>query len=99
MLLEILVTVPSLILAEIAWCVRFAVALTCMTILFAVAIAAVGLYCRRAEPRHFSQPCRATYRAAYHANSGFCQLGATDQFCGPDYQVGCLTKPLCARHC
>jgi len=69
MLLEILVTVPSLILAEIAWCVRFAVALTCMTILFAVAIAAVGLYCRRAEPRHVSQPCRATYRAAYPANS------------------------------
>jgi hypothetical protein len=70
MLLEILVTVPSLILAEIAWCVRFAVALTCMTILFALAIAAVGLYCRRAEPRHFSQPeCRATCRAAYPANS------------------------------
>ena len=73
MLLEILVTVPSLILAEIAWYVRFAVALTCMTILFALAIAAVGLYCRRAEPRHFSQPeqvkCRAICRPAYPANS------------------------------
>jgi hypothetical protein len=63
MLLEILVTVPSLILAEIAWCVRFAVALTCMTILFAVAIAAVGLYCRRTEPRKFSQPEQVKCRA------------------------------------
>ena len=49
MLFEILVTVPSLVMAEIAWFVRFAVALTCLLVLFAGAIGAVGLRWRR-EP-------------------------------------------------
>jgi len=49
MLFEIFVTVPSLVMAEIAWFVRFAVALTCLLVLFAGAIGAVGLRWRR-EP-------------------------------------------------
>ena len=51
MLFEIFVTVPSLVMAEIAWLVRFAVALSCLLVLFAVAIGAVGLRWRR-EPVH-----------------------------------------------
>ena len=49
MLLEIFVTIPSLVMAEIAQCVRFAVVLTCLLLLFAVAIGAVRFRCRRAE--------------------------------------------------
>ena len=41
MLLEIFVTIPSLVMVEIAWCVRFAVVLTCLLVLFAVAMGAV----------------------------------------------------------
>ena len=50
MLLEIFVAIPSLVMAEIAWCVRFAVVLTCLLVLLAVAFGAVG--CRRAERQH-----------------------------------------------
>jgi len=49
MLFEIFVTVPSLVMAEIAWLVRFALVLTCLLVLVAVAIGAVGLRWRR-EP-------------------------------------------------
>ena len=49
MLFEIFVNIPSLVLAEIAWCIRFGIALTCLLVLFAVAIGAVGLRWRR-EP-------------------------------------------------
>jgi len=49
MLFEIFVNIPSLVLAEIAWLVRFAVALSCLLALFAVAIGAVAL-CRSREP-------------------------------------------------
>ena len=53
MLLEIFVIVPSLVMAEIAWCVRFPVVLTCLLVLFAVAMGAVGpLRCRRAERQY-----------------------------------------------
>jgi hypothetical protein len=52
MLLEIFVTIPSLVMAAIAWCVRFAVVLTCLFVLFAVAIGAVRLRCRLAERQH-----------------------------------------------
>ena len=52
MLLEIFVTLPSLVMAEIAGCVRLAAALTCLLVLFAVAIGAVRLRCRRAERQH-----------------------------------------------
>ena len=45
MLFEIFVNIPSLVMAEIAWLVRFAVAL--LLVLFAVAIGAVGLRWRR----------------------------------------------------
>ena len=48
MLFEIFVNIPSLVLGEIAWLVRFAAALTCLLVLFAGAIGAVGL--RRREP-------------------------------------------------
>ena len=50
MLFEIFVIVPSLVMAEIAWLVRFAVALSCLLVLFAVAIGAVGLCWRREPP-------------------------------------------------
>ena len=49
MLFEIFVNIPSLVLAEIAWCIRFGIALTCLLVLFAVAIGAVGLRLRRDE--------------------------------------------------
>ena len=56
MLLEIFVTIPSLVMAEIAWCIRLAVVLTCLLVLFAVAIGAVSLRCRRAERQHVVAP-------------------------------------------
>ena len=56
MLLEIFVTIPSLVMAEIAWCVRFAVVLTCLLVLFAVAIGAVRFRCRRVERQHVMRP-------------------------------------------
>ena len=52
MLLEIFVTIPSLVMAEIAWCARLAVVLTGLFVLFAIAIGAVRLRCRRAERQH-----------------------------------------------
>ena len=58
MLFEIFVTVPSLVMAEIAWLVRFAVALTCLLVLFAVAIGAVGLRWRPAQPQAPLVPIR-----------------------------------------
>jgi len=51
MLFEIFVTVPSLVMAEIAWLIRFAAALTCLLVLFAVAVGAVGLRWRREPAR------------------------------------------------
>ncbi|MBV9016064.1 MAG: hypothetical protein JO058_10455 [Alphaproteobacteria bacterium] len=64
MLLEILFDIPLLLMSEIAWCVRVAVALTCLLLLFAIAIAltcllllfaiaigAVGVCVARAEGR------------------------------------------------
>lgn len=56
MLFEIFVIIPSLVMAEIAWCVGFAVALTCLVVLFAVAVGVVGLCGRRAERQHLSRP-------------------------------------------
>ena len=49
MLFETFVSNPSLVLAEIAWCIRFGIAFTCLLVLFAVAIGAVAL-CRSSEP-------------------------------------------------
>ena len=49
MLFEIFVNIPSLVLAEIAWCIRFGIAFTCLLVLFAVSIGAVAL-CRSREP-------------------------------------------------
>ena len=51
MLFKIFVNIPSLVLAEIAWCIRFGIVLTCLLVLFAVAIGAFGLRWRR-EPVH-----------------------------------------------
>ena len=56
MLFDILVTVPSLIMTEIAWCIRFAVALICMAFLFTLATGAIVLLCRRAAPRLVEKP-------------------------------------------
>ena len=43
MLFQIFVEVPALAMAEIAWYLRVGVALTCLIVLFAVAIAAICL--------------------------------------------------------
>jgi hypothetical protein len=51
MLFEIVVRIPSLLMSEIAWCVRVAAALACLLVLFAVAAAAIGFYVRRAAER------------------------------------------------
>jgi len=49
MLFDIFVNLPSLVLCEIAWCIRFAVALSCLVMLFAIAIGIIGLRWRRDE--------------------------------------------------
>jgi hypothetical protein len=49
MLFEILVNIPSLVLYEIAWCIRFVVALSCLVVLFAIAIGIIGIRWRRDE--------------------------------------------------
>ena len=47
MLFQIFVGLPSLVMAEIAWCIRVAIALTCLVVLFAVAIGVIGVFYRR----------------------------------------------------
>ena len=47
MLFQILVGLPSLVMTEIAWCIRVAIVLTCLVVLFAIAIGAIGLLYRR----------------------------------------------------
>ena len=69
MLFEIFVTVPSLVMAEIAWLVRFALVLTCLLVLFAVAIGAVGLRWRR-ELVHAQAQCRYAARRPSEADIG-----------------------------
>ena len=56
MLFDVLVTVPSMIMIEIAWCVRFAVILACTMTLFTLVIGAIAPYFRRAEPRLVEKP-------------------------------------------
>jgi hypothetical protein len=52
MLFQIFVEVPALVMAEIAWYLRVGVALTCLSVLFAFAIAAICLaYSSRTEGR------------------------------------------------
>ena len=63
MLFQILVGLPSLVMTEIAWCIRVAMAVTCLVVLFAIAIGAIGvLYRRRAEdgPNHCRRSNRST---------------------------------------
>jgi len=55
MLFEILVRIPSLIMSEIAWCVRVAAVLACLLVLFAVAAVAIGFCARRAAHRALAQ--------------------------------------------
>jgi len=69
MLFEIFVNIPSLVMAEIAWLVRFALALTCLLVLFAVAIGAVGLRWRR-ELVHAQAQCRYAARRPSEADIG-----------------------------
>ena len=51
MLFEILIDIPSVLISDIAWCVRVAVALTCLLLLFVVAVGAVSVCVNRAEGR------------------------------------------------
>jgi len=63
MLFQIFVGLPSLVMTEIAWCIRVAIALTCLVVLFAVAIGAIGvLYRRRTQdgPNHCRRSNRST---------------------------------------
>ena len=66
MLLQIFVDLPALVMTEIAWCIRVAIALTCLVVLFAVAIGAIGvLYRRRAKigSNYRRKPNRSTPEA------------------------------------
>jgi hypothetical protein len=47
MLFQIFVSLPSLVMAEIAWYIRVAIALTCLVVLFAVAIGVSDVFYRR----------------------------------------------------
>jgi hypothetical protein len=49
MLVDIFVTVPSLLMTTIAWYIHVGLVLTCLIVLFAVVIGAVALRCGRAE--------------------------------------------------
>lgn len=62
MLLELFVTIPSLVMAEIAWGLRFAVALTCLLVPFAVAVGAIALRWRYVE-RQLAVPGHAPPQA------------------------------------
>ena len=67
MLFQIFVGLPSLVMTEMAWCIRVAIAVTCLVVLFAVAIGAIGvLYRRRANvgPNHGRTPTRTALKCA-----------------------------------
>jgi uncharacterized membrane protein YdbT with pleckstrin-like domain len=49
MLLDIFVTVPSLLMTTIAWYIRVGLILICLIVLFAVAIGAIGVYRTRED--------------------------------------------------
>jgi hypothetical protein len=67
MLFQIFVNLPSLVMAEIAWCIRVAIAVTCLAPLFASAIAIIGgLYRRRAfGSNHCRKPNRTNPEARF----------------------------------
>ena len=44
MLVDIFITVPSLLMATIAWYIHVGLALICLIVLFAVAIGAISVY-------------------------------------------------------
>ena len=46
MLFQIFVDLPSIVMTEIAWCIRVAMAVTCLVVLFAVAIGVIGVFYR-----------------------------------------------------
>ena len=55
MLFQIFVGLPSLVMAEIAWFIRVAIAVTCLVALFAVAIGTIAVLNRRRaddDPNH-----------------------------------------------
>ena len=54
MLLDIFVTVPLLLMTNIAWYIRVGLVLICLIVLFAVAIGAVSFYRVRADGHHRS---------------------------------------------
>ena len=54
MLLDIFVTVPTLLMTTIAWHVRVGLVLICLIVLLAVAIGAISVYRTRADGHHRS---------------------------------------------
>ena len=44
MLLDIFITIPTLLMATIAWYIRVGLVLICLIVLFAVAIGAISIY-------------------------------------------------------
>lgn len=55
MLLDIFINIPCLVMTTIAWYIRVGSALTCLIVLFAVAIGAIGFYRVRAGSRPVPQ--------------------------------------------
>ena len=71
MLVEILVRVPSLIMGEIAWCVRVAAVLACPLVLFAVAALRSG---SAADALCVETLLRIGARARWRPHSGIAAL-------------------------
>ena len=49
MLLDIFITIPTLLMATIAWYIHVGLVLICLIVLFAVAIGAIGAYRNRED--------------------------------------------------
>ena len=58
MLLDIFVTVPSLLMTNIAWYIRLGVVLMCLTLMLAVAIGAISVYRVREDDTFLSHRLR-----------------------------------------
>ena len=56
MLLDIFVTVPSLLMTTIAWYIHVGLVLMCLIVLFAVAIGAISAYRVREDETFRSRP-------------------------------------------
>ena len=58
MLVDIFVTVPSLLMTTIAWYIHVGLVLICLVVLFAVAIGAISIYRGREDDPLLSHPPR-----------------------------------------